>query len=72
MATLEASHRYIPGAAGIDVGGDWYDIITLRSGRAALVIGDVMGRGVRAAATMGQLRTAIRAFATLDLSRPRC
>ncbi len=68
VATLEASHRYIPGAAGIDVGGDWYDIITLPQGRAALVIGDVMGRGVRAAATMGQLRTAIRAFATLDLT----
>jgi serine phosphatase RsbU (regulator of sigma subunit) len=67
VATLEASHRYIPGAAGVDVGGDWYDIIALPEGRAALVIGDVMGRGVRAAATMGQLRTAIRAFATLDL-----
>ncbi|MDX6227619.1 MAG: hypothetical protein QOI76_1009 [Frankiales bacterium] len=67
VATLEASHRYIPGAAGVDVGGDWYDIIALPRGRAALVIGDVMGRGVRAAATMGQLRTAIRAFATLDL-----
>jgi serine phosphatase RsbU (regulator of sigma subunit) len=67
VATLEASHRYLPGAAGVDVGGDWYDIIALPEGRAALVIGDVMGRGVRAAATMGQLRTAIRAFATLDL-----
>jgi serine phosphatase RsbU (regulator of sigma subunit) len=67
IATLEASHRYIPGAAGVDVGGDWYDIIGLPGGRAALVIGDVMGRGVRAAATMGQLRTAIRALATLDL-----
>jgi serine phosphatase RsbU (regulator of sigma subunit) len=67
VATLEATHRYIPGAAGVEVGGDWYDIIGLPRGRAALVIGDVMGRGVRAAATMGQLRTAIRAFATLDL-----
>ena len=67
VPTLEASHRYLPGAAGVDVGGDWYDIIALRDGRAALVIGDVMGRGVRAAATMGQLRTATRAFATLDL-----
>ena len=67
VPTLEASHRYIPGAAGVDVGGDWYDIISVGKGRAALVIGDVMGRGVRAAATMGQLRTAIRAFATLDL-----
>ena len=67
VATLETSHRYIPGAAGVDVGGDWYDVIALPEGRAALVIGDVMGRGVRAAATMGQLRTAIRAFATLDL-----
>jgi serine phosphatase RsbU (regulator of sigma subunit) len=67
VPTLEASHRYIPGAAGVDVGGDWYDIIGLPGDKAALVIGDVMGRGVRAAATMGQLRTAIRAFATLDL-----
>jgi anti-sigma regulatory factor (Ser/Thr protein kinase) len=49
------------------VGGDWNDIIELDGGRTALVMGDVMGRGVRAASVMGQLRSAVRAFATLDL-----
>jgi serine phosphatase RsbU (regulator of sigma subunit) len=49
------------------VSGDWYDVITLGGGRSALVIGDVMGRGIRAAAVMGQLRTAVRAYARLDL-----
>ncbi len=50
-----------------EVGGDWYDVIDLGAGRTALVIGDVMGRGVRAAAVMGQLRAAVRAYARLDL-----
>ncbi len=49
------------------VGGDWYDVISLGVGRTAMVIGDVMGRGVPAAAVMGQLRTAVRAYARLDL-----
>jgi anti-sigma regulatory factor (Ser/Thr protein kinase) len=52
---------------GTQVGGDWYDIIELGAGRTALVVGDVMGRGVRAAAGMGQLRSAVRAFSKLDL-----
>jgi serine phosphatase RsbU (regulator of sigma subunit)/anti-sigma regulatory factor (Ser/Thr protein kinase) len=52
---------------GEEVGGDWYDVINLGVGRTALVIGDVMGRGVHAAAVMGQLRTAMRAYARLDL-----
>ena len=56
-----------PGGADAAVGGDWYDVITLGGGRTALVIGDVMGRGMRAAAVMGQLRTAVRAYARLDL-----
>ncbi|WP_239381817.1 SpoIIE family protein phosphatase [Frankia sp. CIT1] len=51
-----------------EVGGDWYDVIELGAGRIALVIGDVMGRGVRAAAVMGQLRAAVRAYARLDLA----
>ncbi|MFH7595527.1 SpoIIE family protein phosphatase [Streptomyces racemochromogenes] len=55
--------RYLPGSAGMDVGGDWYDVIETASGRLALVIGDVQGHGVAAAATMGQLRSAVRAFA---------
>ncbi|MEU9012164.1 SpoIIE family protein phosphatase [Streptomyces sp. NPDC048479] len=58
---------YQPGGTDAAVGGDWYDVITLGAGRTALVIGDVMGRGVRAAAVMGQLRTAVRAYARLDL-----
>ncbi|MFB6521265.1 SpoIIE family protein phosphatase [Streptomyces sp. NPDC056401] len=54
--------RYLPGTAGMDVGGDWYDVIEAGGGRLALVIGDVQGHGVAAAATMGQLRSAVRAF----------
>ncbi|WP_406065604.1 SpoIIE family protein phosphatase [Streptomyces sp. NBC_01077] len=55
--------RYLPGTQGMDVGGDWYDVIETERGRLALVIGDVQGHGVAAAATMGQLRSAVRAFA---------
>ncbi|MFJ5829290.1 SpoIIE family protein phosphatase [Streptomyces sp. NPDC093089] len=55
--------RYLPGTQGMDVGGDWYDVIETGHGRLALVIGDVQGHGVAAAATMGQLRSAVRAFA---------
>ncbi|MEV4437176.1 SpoIIE family protein phosphatase [Streptomyces sp. NPDC049555] len=64
---LRVAATYQPGGHDTAVGGDWYDVITLGAGRTALVIGDVMGRGVRAAAVMGQLRTAVRAYARLDL-----
>ncbi|MGR3938477.1 ATP-binding SpoIIE family protein phosphatase [Streptomyces sp. BRA346] len=64
---LRVAATYQPGGKDAAVGGDWYDVITLGGGRTALVIGDVMGRGVRAAAVMGQLRTAVRAYARLDL-----
>ncbi|NBM20020.1 SpoIIE family protein phosphatase [Streptomyces sp. GC420] len=64
---LRIAATYHPGGLDAAVGGDWYDVITLGAGRTALVIGDVMGRGVRAAAVMGQLRTAVRAYARLDL-----
>ncbi|WP_329196258.1 ATP-binding SpoIIE family protein phosphatase [Streptomyces sp. NBC_01435] len=64
---LRIAATYQPGGTDAAVGGDWYDVITLGAGRTALVIGDVMGRGVRAAAVMGQLRTAVRAYARLDL-----
>ncbi|MFH8932173.1 SpoIIE family protein phosphatase [Streptomyces pristinaespiralis] len=64
---LRFAATYQPGGIDAAVGGDWYDVITLGAGRTALVIGDVMGRGVRAAAVMGQLRTAVRAYARLDL-----
>jgi anti-sigma regulatory factor (Ser/Thr protein kinase) len=65
---LEVASFYQAGVEGTQVGGDWYDVIQLGAGRTALVIGDVMGRGVRAAAVMGQLRAAIRAYARLDLA----
>ncbi|MET9322367.1 SpoIIE family protein phosphatase [Streptomyces sp. NPDC003038] len=55
--------RYLPGTLGMDVGGDWYDVVETSGGLLALVIGDVQGHGVAAAATMGQLRSAVRAFA---------
>lgn len=58
--------RYLPGAAGLEVGGDWYDVIPVSEGVVVYVIGDVMGRGVQAAAVMGQLRAAVRAYALDD------
>ena len=64
---LQVSTYYQPGEQGTQVGGDWFDVIELGAGRTALVIGDVMGRGLRAAAVMGQLRSAVRAYARLDL-----
>ena len=66
-AELEVAARYAAGAGDCEVGGDWYDVIALGGGRLAIVIGDVMGRGVPAAALMGQLRTATRTCARLDL-----
>ncbi|WP_370078062.1 SpoIIE family protein phosphatase [Streptacidiphilus sp. MAP12-16] len=64
---LEIACRYRPGSSGTEVGGDWFDVIQLPGNRTALVIGDVMGRGLRAAVAMGQLRTAVRTLAMLDL-----
>ena len=65
----EVAVRYLPGAEGVDVGGDFYDVIPLPSGRVGLVVGDVMGRGIRAAAVMGQLRAAVRSY-TLEGHSP--
>ena len=62
----EASARYEPGERGIDIGGDWYDVIPLEADRLLVVVGDVSGRGLRAAATMASLRYAIRAYAAQD------
>lgn len=59
---VELSGRYLPGSAEVDVGGDWYDAVPLTDGRIAIVIGDVVGKGVSAAAQMGQLRNAVRAY----------
>ncbi|NJC69616.1 SpoIIE family protein phosphatase [Planosporangium thailandense] len=64
---LHVASYYQAGVEGTQVGGDWYDVIELGADRTALVMGDVMGRGVRAAAVMGQLRAAVRAYARLDL-----
>jgi anti-anti-sigma factor len=60
---VEFASRYLPGGSGVEVGGDWYDVFTLPRGRLGLTIGDVVGRGLAAAAAMGQLRTALRAYA---------
>ncbi len=68
LVGLEVASRYQPAAAAVEVGGDWFDAIPLAGDRTALVVGDVMGSGINAAATMGQLRTATRAFADLDLA----
>jgi signal transduction histidine kinase/serine phosphatase RsbU (regulator of sigma subunit)/DNA-binding response OmpR family regulator len=54
--------RYLPGSADVEVGGDWYDVIGTGDDELVLVIGDVVGKGVRAAAAMGQLRNALRAY----------
>ncbi|GGT12822.1 SpoIIE family protein phosphatase/ATP-binding protein [Streptomyces purpureus] len=62
---VEVAHRYLPAKAG--VGGDWFDVIPLPGARVALVVGDVVGHGLHAAATMGRLRTAVHNFSTLDL-----
>ncbi|MFD9097975.1 SpoIIE family protein phosphatase [Streptomyces collinus] len=62
---LEVAWRYLPAEAG--VGGDWFDVIPLPGARVALVMGDVVGHGLHAAATMGRLRTAVHNFSTLDL-----
>lgn len=64
---LKIASLYQPAQAANEVGGDWYDVIPLADDKTALVIGDVMGSGIDAAATMGQLRTAARAYAALDL-----
>jgi FixJ family two-component response regulator/anti-sigma regulatory factor (Ser/Thr protein kinase)/putative methionine-R-sulfoxide reductase with GAF domain len=60
---LELAARYLPGAAGAEVGGDWYDVIPLADGRVGIAMGDVVGRGIPAASLMGQLRNALRAYA---------
>ena len=60
---LATAARYLPGGPDVDVGGDWYDVMQLPGGGIGLALGDVVGRGERAAALMGQLRNAVRAYA---------
>jgi serine phosphatase RsbU (regulator of sigma subunit)/anti-sigma regulatory factor (Ser/Thr protein kinase) len=67
-SSVAVRHRYLPGNQLIEVGGDWYESIALPGGRVALIVGDVAGHGVRAAVTMGRLRTALRTLVNLELS----
>ncbi|MGW8795361.1 SpoIIE family protein phosphatase [Streptomyces althioticus] len=64
---MEVAAHYVPADAEYSAGGDWFDVFGLSGGRLALVVGDVVGHGIDAAATMGRLRTAIRTLADLDL-----
>ncbi|HZG03416.1 MAG TPA: SpoIIE family protein phosphatase [Streptomyces sp.] len=68
---VQVAYRYVPGGStsetDAEAGGDWFDVIPLAGGRVAFVVGDVMGHGLRAAATMGRLRTAVRTLAGIDL-----
>ncbi|MFF7868104.1 SpoIIE family protein phosphatase [Streptomyces qaidamensis] len=66
-AALEAASRYLP-AIRSGVGGDWFDVIPLSGMRVAMVVGDVVGHGIQASATMGRLRTAVRTLADIDLA----
>ncbi|MFJ3305903.1 SpoIIE family protein phosphatase [Streptomyces sp. NPDC086549] len=65
QSAVDVAYRYLPAQAG--VGGDWFDVIPLSGARVALVVGDVVGHGLHAAATMGRLRTAVHNFCSLDL-----
>ncbi|MFJ6940226.1 SpoIIE family protein phosphatase [Streptomyces sp. NPDC101132] len=66
QGAVEVAHRYLPAESG--VGGDWFDVIPLSGARVALLVGDVVGHGLHAAATMGRLRTAARTYAELELA----
>ncbi|MBL1083783.1 SpoIIE family protein phosphatase [Streptomyces actinomycinicus] len=68
QSALEVACRYLPAESQVGVGGDWFDVIPLSGTRVGLVVGDVVGHGLRAAATMGRLRTTVRALARLDLA----
>ncbi|WP_190035615.1 SpoIIE family protein phosphatase/ATP-binding protein [Streptomyces fructofermentans] len=65
QGALDVAYRYLPAQAG--VGGDWFDVLPLSGARVAVVVGDVVGHGLHAAATMGRLRTAVHNFSSLDL-----
>jgi serine phosphatase RsbU (regulator of sigma subunit)/anti-sigma regulatory factor (Ser/Thr protein kinase) len=69
MPAVALAARYLPGGPGTDVGGDWYDVVRLTDGRVMAVMGDVVGRGIPAAALMGQLRNAFRVYAQ-EYDRP--
>ena len=67
MRELELAARYLPGTAGLSIGGDWYDVLPLPDGRVLLAIGDVVGHGVRAAAVMGRARAATQFCALTEV-----
>ncbi|MEU9014951.1 SpoIIE family protein phosphatase [Streptomyces sp. NPDC048479] len=67
-SAVDLAHRYLPADNLTGVGGDWFDVIALSGTRVGLVVGDVVGHGLQAAATMGRLRTTVRALAQLDLA----
>ncbi len=69
VESVQLAARYLPGTDDVDVGGDWFDALLLPNGRLGLAVGDVVGKGVQSAATMAQLRNALRAFA-LDQMKP--
>lgn len=68
VTAVDVAHRYLPAVGRRGVGGDWYDVVPLSGARVGLVVGDVVGHGLNAAATMGRLRTTVRALAALDLT----
>jgi PAS domain S-box-containing protein len=67
QAAVQVATRYLPSGSRVLVGGDWFDVIRLSGSRVGLVVGDVAGHGMHAAATMGRLRTAVRTLADIDL-----
>ncbi|WP_316775918.1 ATP-binding SpoIIE family protein phosphatase [Streptomyces sasae] len=67
QAAVEVAHRYLPCGSVAGIGGDWFDVIPLSGSRVGLVVGDVVGHGIRSSATMGRLRTAVRTLADVDL-----
>ncbi|TXS52949.1 SpoIIE family protein phosphatase [Streptomyces sp. t39] len=68
QSAVDVAHRYLPADDLTGVGGDWFDVIPLSGARVGLVVGDVVGHGLAAAATMGRLRTTVEALATLDMA----
>ncbi|KUO09429.1 SpoIIE family protein phosphatase [Streptomyces sp. DSM 15324] len=67
-AAVDLAYRYLPTGSESGVGGDWFDAIPLSGGRVALVVGDVVGHGIHASATMGRLRAAVHTLADVDLA----
>ncbi|MEV8530539.1 SpoIIE family protein phosphatase [Streptomyces sp. NPDC051211] len=68
LSAVELAYRYLPADSRAGVGGDWFDVIALSGARVGLVVGDVVGHGLGAAATMGRLRTSVRVLARMDLA----